>query len=453
MSLQVGQAIPHNGNARFLEGRESELSVLGAVFLDPAALDRIAGTLDAVHMHDPRHRLVYGAMLLMRSKGEPIDPMSVGAALDKQGVLARAGGFDYLLALAEASASSLNIKHHAKVVRDCADVRALCDAMGEVGQRANSGDYESSGELVSMAMDKLASISQGQEAETLIPLQAGLKAAVARAAEAHKAPGALRGLSTGLHTLDRLNDNLQPGRLTVLAARPAMGKTALAVNMAIRVALAGVSVAVFSLEMPAEQLYARILSDQSQVPADRMESGCLTDGDIDRMLQQVKKLSTAPLFVDEKASATVAHVRQTCGRINAKPDSPPLGLVVIDYLQLMKGDTKNGREREIADITRDLKELAKSLKVPVVLLSQLNRKVEERADKRPLLSDLRESGAIEQDADAVLMLYRDDYYNENSEHPNTAEALLRKNRHGPTGMVRLTFRGECTRFGDMEGEG
>lgn len=437
--------------AAFLHASQAELSVLGAVMLYPPALAQVRGTLEAEHLHDPRHRLIYEAMCALAGRGETIDAVTLATVLEKAGTLALAGGADYLWTLSDAAGSARAIEHHARIVRNFADVRMLQSRLAEVDAAASAGDFDTVDDLVASGFEALSSVAQGRNLGNITTLQKALTSAIARVEAAFHSKGALVGTPTGFKSLDNLIGGMEGGQLIILAARPAMGKTALAVNLAVNAAAAGSSVAVFSLEMPADQLGMRVLCSRSMVPFDRIKTGALSDGDIDRMLSQVKKLKGLSMPIDDTAGVGVAYVRQVCTRLNADPDTPPLGLVVIDYLQLMKGSVGgkgSNREQEIASITRDLKTLAKSLDVPVVCLSQLNRGVESRADKRPLMSDLRESGAIEQDADIILMLYRDEYYDPESAAKGKAEIICRKQRAGATGTVVMDFDGARSRWSD-----
>jgi replicative DNA helicase len=279
-----------------------------------------------------------------------------------------------------------------------------------------------------------------------------LKGAIEKVQHAYEVKSSVTGTPTGFLTLDARTAGLQPGDLLILAARPGMGKTALALNLATNAAMMGKhSVAVFSLEMPTVQLAGRILASEARVDGERMRTGHLSDGDIDRLLQAVKRMNQLPVFIDDTPSLSIMECRSKCRRLAADRTLPPLGLVVVDYLQLMKGRANvKSREQEISEISRNLKALAKELSVPVMALSQLNRSVESRPNKRPQLSDLRESGAIEQDADIIMFVYRDEYYNEDSEDRGVAELIIGKNRSGSTGTCRLKFFKQWTRFDNLE---
>ncbi|MEZ4466880.1 MAG: replicative DNA helicase [bacterium] len=278
-----------------------------------------------------------------------------------------------------------------------------------------------------------------------------LKQAVEKVQRAYELKSSVTGTPTGFLALDARTAGLQAGDLIILAARPAMGKTALALNLATNAAMHNRTVAVFSLEMPTVQLAARILASEARVDGERMRTGHLSDGDIDRLLQSVKRLNQLSVHIDDTPSLSVMECRSKCRRLASERTLPPLGLVVVDYLQLMKGRAGiKSREQEISDISRNLKALAKELSVPVIALSQLNRGVESRPNKRPQLSDLRESGAIEQDADIIMFVYRDEYYNEDSEDRGIAEVIIGKNRSGSTGTAKLKFFKQWTRFDNLE---
>lgn len=432
--------------ARLLQANEAEVSVLGCVMLDNSAIDRVAGTLSAESFYAPRHRTVFGVMLELHKAGSPLDAITLSQALDKAGQLDRVGGVDYLMTLSEASASAVNVEHHAQLVKDNADLRALQGVMQDVHTKANSGNFDSPTELVNEAMQRTLAIAAGRASRGKRKFTEVLKSTLKGIQHAYEHKGELQGLTTGLRDLDAKLAGLKPGELDILAARPAMGKTSLALDI-VRAMSKTCTVAFCSLEMPAEQLTARLLAQQGQVSAERMRTGHLTEGDIDRLLQATKVLSRHHIDIDDQPGKTVPEMRTWLAQLNADKSTPPVGALVVDYLQLIGADRSiRSREQQIADISRSLKELAKAYNIPVLCLSQLNRGVESRPNKRPLLSDLRESGAIEQDADVVMMLYRDEYYNESSDDKGVAEVIVAKQRGGSTGTVKVRWVAEQTRF-------
>lgn len=440
-------------SARHLQALEAEVSVLGAIFLDNAALDRVADGLLPESFHAPRHRAVFGAMRSLWIRGEPIDPVTVADELGQE--LDALGGMDYLAGLADAAATSVNVEHHAALVVDAAEVRRLIEACEGVARKARAGDYDSNAEILDEAQAALTAVSERRASDGLVPIRTALKAAVGILEAAYANGSAVTGTPSGFAGLDAKTTGHHPGDLVILAARPGMGKTALALGAAVNAArITGGQVVVFSLEMPTAQLAARLIASEARVDSERMRTGVLAQGDIDRILAAVQRLSPLHLHIDDTPAATLEQVRAKCRRLATTAGAPPLKLVVVDYLQLMRGPRQRGgnREQEIAELSRGLKGLAKEMGVPVVALAQLNRGVESRPNKRPQLSDLRESGAIEQDADLVMFCYRDDYYHEDSEAKGQAEIIIGKHRNGSTGTVKLRFAKEWVRFDDLPSE-
>ncbi len=438
--------------ARHLEAHEAELAVLGGVLLDNRAFDEIEGVVSPPDFYAPHHRIVFEQMQALRHAQQPIDTITLIAGLEQSGQLEQIGGHDFVLALNTVSATAVNIEHHARMVRQNADVRRLISACAGVIEKAQSGDYDDVSVLFDEAQSSVLELGQGRTRAEFMRMNAVLTAVVERVQKAYEEKRDLTGLDTGFHKLNELTAGLQPGELIILAARPGMGKTALALNLATNAARLGTtSVAVFSLEMPTVQLGGRVLSSEAGVEGPRMRSGFLLPEDIEKLLHHHGLLERLPLFIDDTPAISVMEVRAKCRRLHADESCPPLGLVVIDYLQLMKGPPGiTSREQEISSISRNLKALAKELNLPVVALSQLNRGVESRPDKRPLMSDLRESGAIEQDADIIMFVYRDEYYRkEETEFPGQAEVILAKNRSGRTDKFMLSFQGKYTRFANL----
>lgn len=425
---------------------EAEQSVLGGLLLDNAAFDRIDGQLKANDFYQAAHQSIYRAITGLLQRGEPADVITVSDVIERAGETERTGGLAYLGDLAANTPTAANINAYARMVVDAKARRDMIQA----GQR-----------IIEIARDK------GSDAVTRVDAASGIVAALSDQ-RGDRAPtsiselmataidniqkrvdagGTISGLSTGFVDLDKAMTGLHPGNLVVLAGRPAMGKTTLGVNIAENVALQGGTALVFSLEMPGDDLAERSIARAGGINTMALREGRLTEDDYERLSAALGKLNGTKLVIDDDpATATVSQMRRKALRIKRERG---LSLVVIDYLQLMRGDGGN-RNEEIGGITRGLKLLAKELRIPIVLLSQLNRGVEERTDKRPMMSDLRESGAIEQDADVILMAYRDDYYNANSPYKGLAEILIRKQRMGATGTVPLIFQGEYSRFCDAD---
>jgi replicative DNA helicase len=437
--------------ARHLEAREAELSVLGAIFLDNGALDRVMALLEPTDFFAPRHALVYQRMLALAERGEPIDPVTLSLDLGRTDQLEAVGGLSYLGELADAAATAINIEHHAAIVHDAGEIRRLVAVCRGIAEKAEGGNYDESGLLFDEAQQAIYEVGADRVAKGFMPMNVALKGAIEKVHKAFESKQAVTGTPTGFTEFDAKTAGLHGGELLILAARPAMGKTAFALNIAVNAArLGGGTVAVFSLEMPTVQLAARMLASEARVDGERMKNGALSDGDIDRLLQSVKRMNSLSIHIDDSAALSVMEARSKCRRLAADKSLPKLSLVIIDYLQLMKGrpNTKS-REQEISEISRNLKGLAKELDVPVIALSQLNRGVESRPNKRPQLSDLRESGAIEQDADLIMFCYRDEYYNEDSEDKGLAEIIIGKHRSGSTGTVKLKFFKQWTRFDNL----
>ena len=440
--------------SRHLEAQEAELSVLGGILLDNAVFDMVAGVLTPDDFFALRNRVVFKHMITLAGLQQPVDAVTLATALEQAGELGDGGGRDYLLTLTQATATAVNIDHHTQLVREAADIRRLVAACNEIAGQAQKGDYEDTHRLFDDAQQKVFEIGQTRQRSQFTRMNDALKEVVEKVKRAYEEKRAVTGVPTGYHQLDKLTSGFQPGDLIILAARPAMGKTALALNFATNAAeQSGQSVALFSLEMPTVQLGGRMLASEARIDSERMRNGQLTEQDIDRLLQGFKRMQEWPVFIDDTPAITVMEARAKCRRLASDKSIPDLGLILIDYLQLMKGSAGiSSREQQISDISRNLKGLAKELSVPVIALSQLNRGVESRPNKRPMLSDLRESGAIEQDADIIMFVYRDDYYNEDSEDAGLAEIIVGKNRSGSTGTAKLKFHKQWTRFDNLQFE-
>ncbi len=421
---------------------EAEQSVLGGLLLDNRAYDRIDGKLKAGDFYSAAHQTIYRAIVGLLSRGEPADVITVSDALEKAGEADNVGGLVYLGDLASNTPTAANIRAYARLVVDAKDRRDMIQAgqrIIELATDKNDDAIARADRATRIVMD--LSDGRGSNEPTIV---SDLMGSVLDTLQKRiDAGGAISGLSTGFVDLDKATTGLHPGNLVVLAGRPAMGKTTLGVNIAENVAIDGGTALVFSLEMPGDDLIERSMARAGGINTQTLREGRLTDVDWTRLTAALGKLNDIRLFVDDDPStASVPQIRRKALRIKRERG---LSLVVIDYLQLMRGEGGN-RNEEIGGITRGLKLLARELETPIILLSQLNRSVEDRTDKRPMMSDLRESGAIEQDADVILMAYRDDYYNPNSAFKGYAEILIRKQRMGPTGTVPLIFQGEYSRF-------
>ena len=432
---------------RHLEAKEAETAVLGAIFLDSNAFDRVSESITHADFFSPRNQLIFEHMGQLRDVGEPIDTVTLATSMEQAGKLEAAGGMDYLLSLDSASASTLNVEHHASIVHEMAEIRRLISTCANVMEQAHSGDYEHAERLFDEAQAAIFEVGASARKGSFIVMKEALKTVIEHVQAAFESKATVTGTGTGFIDLDRKTSGLQGGDLIILAGRPGMGKTAFALNLASNAAIhSKVSVAIFSLEMPTRQLAARLLACEARVDSEKMRSGSLADGDIDSLLQAVRSMNDWSIHIDDTPGATVMEIRSKCRRLASDKKLPPLGLVVIDYLQLMQGRANRSREQEISEMSRSLKSLAKELNVPIIALSQLNRGVESRPNKRPLMSDLRESGAIEQDADIIMFVYRDEYYNEDTEDQGLCEVIIAKQRNGPIGTTKLKFFKEWSRF-------
>ncbi len=426
---------------------EAEQSILGAILIDSEALLQVSDKLRPDDFYREDHAIIYEHMLMLFEKRKPIDMLTLTDAIDSAKKLSFVGGASYLATLTVMVSSSARISHHADIVRSKAMLRKLISA----GSKITELGYKEDGEVEEVLNDAEAAlygVSQTYLSNNFVPIGAVLSESFDRIDELHKNKGALRGVPTGFRTLDSLLGGLQKSDLVILAARPSMGKTSLALNMAEHAAIKHKSkVGIFSLEQSKDQLVDRLLCSQANVDTWKLRSGNLNDDDFPRIGKAMGVLSEASIFIDDTPGLTALEVLTKSRRLQSEHG---LDLVIIDYLQLMRGRSQENRTQEVSEISRSLKGLARELNVPVVALSQLSRAVESRPDKRPMLSDLRESGSLEQDADVVLFIYRDDYYDKDSEKKNIAEILIRKHRNGPVGEVDLYFQAEQTSFRNLD---
>lgn len=429
---------------------EAESSVLGGLLLDNTVYDRVEDLLQASDFYRYEHQLAYGAISALLNDGHAADVVTVFERLQTQGKDDDVGGLKYLNALAQYVPSAANIRRYAEIVRERAVLRKLVAAGDDIATSALNPKGRPVSSILDEAEQKIFKI--GEDGSRMKEGFQGMDQLVVdlldRVQELADNPNELTGTATGFYDLDRMTAGLQPGDLVVLAARPSMGKTALAINIAEHVALnEGLPVAVFSMEMGAAQLAVRIVGSIGRINQSHLRNGKLTDDEWPRLTEAIEKLRSVQLHIDESAGLKPSELRASARRLARQCGK--LGLVVVDYLQLMTGNSSDGDNRatELGEISRGLKMLAKELQCPVLALSQLNRSVESRADKRPMMSDLRESGAIEQDADIIWMLYRDEYYTKDAcKEPGVAEVIIVKQRNGPTGTVKLAFLNTITKF-------
>ena len=429
---------------------EAEQSVLGGLMLDEMAWDQVSEAVAEVDFYRQDHRLIFRVMTKLIGDSRPIDVVTLSEELSRIDELANAGGLSYLGELAKNTPSVSNITAYANIVRERAILRQLIGVANEIADSAFHTDGRSSGDVLDEAERKVFEIAEDRPKEGgpryVNPI---LKGAVERIDLLFRSESALTGISTGFTDLDNRTAGLQNSDLIIVAGRPSMGKTAFAMNIVESAAVIGdAPILVFSMEMPAEQLMMRMLSSLGRIDATRMRTGKLEQDDWPKLTGAVNLLKDKPLYIDDSAALSPTEIRTRSRRIAREHGS--VGMIMIDYLQLMqiKGHTE-GRTAEISEISRSLKALAKELKCPVVALSQLNRSLENRPNKRPVNSDLRESGAIEQDADLIMFIYRDEVYNEDSDDQGKAEIIIGKQRNGPIGTSRLAFIGKYTRFEDL----
>jgi replicative DNA helicase len=431
---------------------EAEISVLGAVLQDAGALLRAMELLRPPDFYKEAHRKVFDACLNLFERSEAIDLVTVANELMRRKSLEEVGGAAALAALVDAVPTAANVAHHARIVKDKAVLRALIEKGTAVVSRAYA-DTENVDELLDWGEQQIFEISQDKTSRSFVPVRSLLKGTIEYIEGLYERKVHVTGVPTGYRKFDEMTAGLQPADLIVVAGRPSMGKTSFCLNIAEYAAIRErITVGVFSLEMSKEQLVQRLLCSLAKVNSNRLRTGYLSDADWPRLTTQAGILSESPIFIDDTPGISLLEMRAKARRLKAEQG---LGLLIIDYLQLISGRGRvESRQQEISEISRSLKAMAKELNVPVIALSQLSRAVEARDDKRPQLSDLRESGAIEQDADVVAFLYRPSFYKkrEDPEEPedNTTEVIIGKQRNGPTGTVYLAFLREYTRFEEQE---
>ena len=428
---------------------EAEQAVLGAMLLKPDAVTTAAEELSADDFYRETHRLIFEAMMELKERTEPVDLVTLTEQLKKADKLAKIGGIPALSLIANSVPTAANVHYHARIVHEKAQLRSLINAATEIAGAA----YESADEvedIMDSAEKRILQVASGKRSKDFVPLQDILLDTLEQIDLRYNNKGSITGLPTGFTELDHLTAGLQKSDLILVAARPSMGKTAFTLNIAAHVVLrAKEPVAFFSLEMSKEQLVQRLLCSEGRSDSQRLRVGELEEKEWGDLIDTANRLSAAPLYIDDTPGITVMELRSKARRLKAEHG---LSLIVIDYLQLMQGRaSKSGdnRQQEISEISRSLKALARELNVPVIALSQLSRSVESRQIKRPMLSDLRESGSLEQDADIVMFLYREDYYDPETENKNITEVIIAKHRNGPVDTVDLTFLKQFTKFGNL----
>lgn len=431
---------------------QAEQSVLGSIFISPDLMVSLADILSEEDFYKPSNKIVFKTMLSLLRKGEPIDATTMISALTSQGQIKHVGGINYIVELVNSTPTSKNAEHYAKIVKEKSTLRKIIAGLSDSLSSTYQGDV-SINDIIANTEKSMLDISNQNTGTGFRNVADILDTHMQIVETRSQTDGFVTGLSTGFIGLDKITTGLHEDNLIILAARPAMGKTALALNIAKHVAVTENKPAViFSLEMGAEDLVERMLASEGMVPAYHLKTGNLDTDEWKRLIQAQSNLYDAPIFVDDTAGIRISEIRSKARKL--AQEMRGLGVIIIDYLQLITGSKGENRQQVVSEISRELKILAKDLKVPVIALSQLSRAVEQRQDKRPMLADLRESGSIEQDADIVAFLYRDAYYQkeqaDSQEVNNVTELILEKNRHGSLGTVKLYFHKEYTKFSSVE---
>lgn len=428
---------------------DAEQSVLGGMLLSKDAIADVVEVLKGQDFYRPAHETIYTAILDLYARGEPADPITTAAELVKRGEITRVGGAPYLHTLVNAVPTAANAEYYAEIVHERAVLRRLVEAGTRITQMGYAADGDVD-EIVNSAQAEIYAVTEQRTSEDYLPLSEIMEGALDEIEAIGSRSGGMSGVPTGFTDLDSLTNGLHPGQMIVIAARPAMGKSTLALDFARACSIgSGMPSVVFSLEMGRNEIAMRLLSAEARVALHHMRSGSMTDEDWTRLARRMPDVSAAPLFIDDSPNLSMMEIRAKCRRLKQRND---LRLVVIDYLQLMQsGGSRRpeSRQQEVSDMSRNLKLLAKELEVPVIALSQLNRGPEQRTDKKPMVSDLRESGSIEQDADMVILLHREDAYEKESPRAGEADLIVAKHRNGPTATITVAFQGHYSRFVDM----
>jgi replicative DNA helicase len=435
-----GRVPPHNIDA--------EQSVLGAMILDKEAIVMSTELIRGEDFYKEAHKEIYDAIIALYSRDEPVDLVTLSEELGQRQTLEAIGGITYLTSLSSAVPTTTNVKYYAKIVEEKSILRRLIKASSEILEKGYQAEEEVNN-ILDLAEKNIFDISQKKSQEGFTGIREVLLEAFDQIDSLYKNKGGITGLTTGFVDIDRKTSGLQRSDLILIAARPSMGKTAFSINVAQNAAIkTDASVAIFSLEMSKEQLVQRMLSSESHIEIQKIRTGGLTEDEWPKLAKAMGPLAQAKIFIDDTPGITVMEMKAKCRRLKMEQG---LDLVLIDYLQLMSGDGRSeSRQQEISNISRSLKGLAREMDCPVIALSQLSRAPELRADHRPILSDLRESGAIEQDADIVMFLYRDEYYHDDSEKKNIGEVIIAKQRNGSTGTVELAWLGPFTKFANLD---
>jgi len=431
---------------------EAEFSVLGGLMLEREAFDQVADLIEAHDFYKPSHQLIYKAIKELHSKSNPVDIITVMNLLQSKNELEQIGGAEYLATLLEKVVSAANIDSHAMIIREKAILRKLISTSTGLIEKAYNSEFTDVETLIDMAESEILKVGESKMTQGLVPSLDIVSKSIEKIDELYKRKTDVTGLATGFSDLDKMTSGLQSGEVIIIAARPSMGKTAFSLNIATHVSMREKKkVAYFSVEMAKEQLMMRILASEARVNMGEIKTGRIQDSSWPKLIQTAGLIGEAPLYIDDTSGISPFEIRARCRRLKA---TVGLDLIMIDYLQIMDLKQKvESRERAVAEISKSLKAIAKELQIPVVALAQLNRGVESRTDRRPMLSDLRESGSIEQDADVIMMLHREDYWDKESpEKAGQALVVVGKNRNGPTGDVKLRFDAKTNKFKDADPE-
>ncbi len=452
--MSLAEVMPYGTGADYESGPDrtppqdvaAEQSVLGAMLLSKDAIGDVAEVVKGRDFYRPAHEIIYDAILNLYGRGEPADAITVADELVKRGELGRVGGHIYLHDLLSTVSIASNAGYYAEIVREKAILRRLVEASIKISQLGYAGQGDVAG-IVDAAQQAIYEVAEGRASEDYEPLSALMESTLDEI-EALSSHGIMAGVPTGFVELDELTNGLHPGQMVIVAARPGVGKSTLGLDLARAASIQhGLCSAFFSLEMTKTEIVMRLISAEAQVPLHDIRKGHMSDENWARIARKTADVSSAPLFIDDSPNLTMMEIRAKARRLKQRHD---LKLVIVDYMQLMSsGKRVESRQLEVSEFSRQMKLLAKELDVPVVALSQLNRGPEQRTDKRPMLSDLRESGSLEQDADVVILLHRDDMYNNASERAGEADLIIAKHRNGRTDTIPVSFQGHLSRFADM----
>ena len=449
-SVSVAELPPHEAEFERTPPHDmaAEQCVLGGMLLSQDAIAEVIETLRAPDFYRPAHQVIYDTVLDLYGRGEPADAVTVSAELTKRGEIARVGGAPYLHTLISSVPTAANAGYYAKIVHEQSVLRKLVEVGTRITQRGYSAEGADAAAILDWAEAEVLSIAEKRTGEDYLPLSDIMPGTLDEIEAIGSRGGQMIGVPTGFQDLDALTNGLHPGQMVIIAARPAVGKSTLALDLARAAAVKhGLTAAFFSLEMSRNEITMRLLSAEARVALHAMRSGTMNDDDWTRLARRMSEVSEAPLFIDDSPNMSMMEIRAKCRRLKQQHD---LRLVVVDYLQLMSsGKRVESRQVEVSEFSRSLKLLAKELGVPVVALSQLNRGPEQRTDKKPMVSDLRESGSIEQDADVVILLHREDAYEKESPRAGEADLIVAKHRNGPTATITVAFQGHYSRFVDM----